>query len=106
MNEQTAIGIQNKTQKMKAQLVPGDRVMVKLPSTGKLSKQLYGPYRVTSVDLRGSFIAVEENGNKIVNLLASHARRIVEEKSSAKRSTHYEPKPEIQERQTRGAKVD
>ena len=89
-------------QKMKPQLIPGDLVMVKLPSTGKLSKKLQGPYRVTKVALGGSFTAEEENGNKIVNLPASHARRIKE--TSPKEITSSE-EPQ-RERRTRGAKVD
>ena len=85
-----------------AQLVPGDLVMVKLPSTGKLSKKLQGPYRVTKVALGGSFTAIEENGTKTVNLPASHARRIKE--TSAKECPKHD-KPQ-NERHTRGAKVD
>ena len=97
MKEQTAM-----SQQMKPQLVPGDRVMVKLPSTGKLSKKLQGPYRVIKVALGGSFTAEEENGNKIVNLPASHARRI-KEISVKESASHEEPQ---RERRTRGAKVD
>ncbi len=97
MKEQTAM-----SQKMKPQIVPGDLVMVKLPSTGKLSKKLQGPYRVTKVALGGSFTAIEENGTKTVNLPASHARRIKE--TSVKECPKHE-KPQ-NERRTRGAKVD
>ena len=97
MKEQTAM-----SQKVKPQLVPGDLVMVKLPGTGKLSKKLQGPYRVTKVAFGGSFTAHEENGNKIVNLPASHARRI-KETSVKETCTSVEPRSE---RRTRGAKVD
>jgi len=58
------------------QLVPGDLVMVKLPGTGKLKPRLHGPYKVTRVNLGGSFTAEEINGSKTVRLPAHCARRM------------------------------
>ena len=58
------------------QLVPGDRVMIKLPTAGKLENKRTGPYKVTRVNKGGSFVAEEEGGTKIVRLPAEKAVRI------------------------------
>ena len=88
-----------RSQEIEAQLVPGDLVMVKLPGSGKLTKKLHGPYKVTKVSFGGSFTAEEVNGSKTVRLPASHARRI--KSDSGELGEQAETR-----RQTRGKQVD
>ena len=70
------------TGSLSAQLVPGDTVMVKLPGGGKLQPKLHGPYKVTKVNIGGSFTAEEINGSKIVRLPVHCARRMKMDEST------------------------
>ena len=57
------------------QLVPGDTVLVKLPTTGKLANKQTGPFVVTKVTTGGSFHAKHAETGKLVRLPRTHAIR-------------------------------